>query len=650
MPSRITRYLFTLALCLLSSRGDVSGATPKVEDFFGPPYLTGAKISPDGSRLAGIATWKADASGLLLFDIATRKTSAIEGDDRLDIYQVFWRGNDRLLFSISKDKLYSDGLYSVAPDKLADHIPIRIYDAISLVGLPSARPDRAIIWVRGAALKRGEPGGLIEIGVNRSVRLGSMGGSTLRIFPSPDESTFGFDSDLDGEITFARIVRDGKATFLYWDAAKSAWEEPHDTLRELTPLARDPDPAFAWVVTHDAEKGSQIRRAHLSTGTLDAPLHEDPVFDLRDAHLIFSSDTRELIGLSYSRQRTFIRWFAPRFAQLQAALKEALPRDEDHWIMDWDDAKSRFVVKSVGPRQPGLYQVFDLETQTLIPIGKVRPEIVESSLRPASPITFTARDGLSLHGYLTVPADASKEKPAPLVVLVHGGPQARDEYLFDAEAQFLVSRGYAVLQPNYRGSSGYVWPPGSNDYESDFGAMRDDVIDATRAALRSELFDPARVAIMGGSFGGYVALACSVEEPELFRCAISVCGVFDWAEHVKSLRPPGYSKSPAYEIMVKRLGDPRKNQAAYEAISPLGRLDRLRIPMLVAHGKQDGIVSVRQSRQLARELKKRKLPHETFYRDLAGHGFYSAEDRIDFYQTVERFLAENLARRQPDAR
>ena len=150
---------------------------------------------------------------------------------------------------------------------------------------------------------------------------------------------------------------------------------------------------------------------------------------------------------------------------------------------------------------------------------------------------------------------------------------------------------------------------------------------------------------MGGSFGGYLALACPVEAPDLYACSVSVCGVFDWSEHVKSKR---YDARPGeYEYLLAKLGDPRKQKAAFEALSPLSRIDRLHIPVLVAHGKEDTIVSIKQSRLLVSALKDHGIPCETFYRSLAGHGFYAAKDRLAFYQTLQSFLALHLGTASP---
>lgn len=247
---------------------------------------------------------------------------------------------------------------------------------------------------------------------------------------------------------------------------------------------------------------------------------------------------------------------------------------------------------------------------------------------------------MTLEGYLTLPDGASETHPVPLVVLAHGGPWVRDVWQFQPDVQFFASRGYAVLQPNYRGSAGYA-PPISRDGQFDFRRMHDDVTDATKAMMRSPIIDPERVAIVGSSFGGYLALTGVTFERDLYRCAISVCGVFDWESLIKDKRDEG--RPGEYEFLRERLGKPGRDRQLFDEISPLKHADQIHVPVLIAHGTEDRIVDISQSKKLAAELKKRGAPYETFFRKLEGHGFFNPKDRLAFYQQVESFLARNLS-------
>jgi len=262
-------------------------------------------------------------------------------------------------------------------------------------------------------------------------------------------------------------------------------------------------------------------------------------------------------------------------------------------------------------------------------------------MRPMTPIKFKTRDGHQLDAYLTLPAGASKANPPPLVVLPHGGPWVRDDWGFDREVQFLASRGYAVLQPNYRGSTGYDWMFPEQD-EWDFRKMHDDVTDATKAIMASGLIDRDRVAIMGGSFGGYLAISGVVNEPSLYRCAVTIAGVFDWAQQIKDKKYNRYD-SPVFDRMVHKLGDPNKEIEKFDSISPGRHADRIRVPVFVSGGKDDQTVEIEQSRALISSLEKYHVPHETYIVSEEGHGMRHLDKQVELYTRIEAFLAKNLA-------
>jgi dipeptidyl aminopeptidase/acylaminoacyl peptidase len=257
-------------------------------------------------------------------------------------------------------------------------------------------------------------------------------------------------------------------------------------------------------------------------------------------------------------------------------------------------------------------------------------------------MSFKAHDGCAVDCYLTFPEGAAQKKPLPLVVLVHGGPWVRDEWEFNPDVQFLASRGYAVFRPNYRGSAGYDWRfPVGDDWK--FRKMHEDVTDGVRQLLKSDWFDPQRVAIMGSSFGGYLALCGATYEPGLYRCAITEAGVFDWTMMMNDARRQR-RESPRYEFLLHHLGDPRKLQAEFDEISPMKHIDQVKIPLLIAHGKSDSVVSVDQSKRLIAELKRRKVPCEVLLKSGEGHGMARLDDRVEPYTMVEAFLARNLAK------
>ena len=616
----------------LAPTGAVPAPAPAIEDFARAPLMSGATLSPDGRHYAAIVSWEDERRGIAVINIDEgKRVGGLRGGGDIDVYRLFWHGDDRLLFQISKENIYAYGLYSAPLADLDGYIPIQGLEWVSIIGQPRARPERVLSWTINGLLN--------ELRVNK--RVSGYHTSQVARYPDLPGLTLAYEADREGELSFGLAWQNETASLYPWDAGSRAWSRPVPIdLDTLWPKETDFDPAYVWVVHNDGA-ASHLRRMKIATGELEAPVYSDRAYELGSAGLLFSRAKRALVGLRFSQHRVKHVWLDPDYAEIQRAIEAALPKDEDHRIIEFDATGRRFLVDSSGPRQPGVTHIYDRDSGRLTRATEQAPHLPRERLRPASPVRFTSRDGLEIHGYLTLPAGASKERPVPLVVLPHGGPVVRDFWVYNPLVQFLASRGYAVLQPNYRASAGYLWPNYSETV-GDFAGMRDDVIDATRSALRSGLFDERRVAILGGSFGGYLALACSTEEPGLYHAAISFAGVFDWARMLKKIEPIG-SISLGFDRWRERLGDPLRDKARFDGISVLKRLDRLQAPVLLAHGKIDRTVDYEQTKRLAAELRQRDHPHEVIYFQDAPHGLPAFKDRVAYYRAVESFLARHLA-------
>lgn len=634
-----------LALTLLALAVAARAAPPpgplSAEELFRSAPLGEAKLSPDGRHLGAIVTDKDDVKNLLIYDMKDYRPSGLRGSGSLDIFSFHWLGSDRVVFSVSKEKVYSFGLYAASIASLFRYTPINEYDGTEVIGVPRARPNRVLVWIRQSAQDDGRPGPLLELDASHRASAfdtANRSAAVVRSYSPPkDGPVIRWDSDREGDLALCMTWARGRSHLHRYQAASNSWVDVRLPLG-ARPMALDPDGHSLWVVTYSSEKGYVLRQFDLESGDLGEGVLTDRSYDISAGHLYFSERGRNLAGVAYTQRQRVSVWFSNDYGVAQATMNLHRPATTNV-LVDTDRAERKFIFLCTGAQHPGTIEILDLDAKTLRTLADEAPGIAGRQLLPVQPISFPTRDGVRLEGYLTLPAGAGANHPVPLVVLCHGGPWVRDTPDYNPEVQFLASRGYAVLQPNYRGSTGYS-PEISHEREFDFRRMSDDVTDATRAILSTGMVDPKRVAIMGGSFGGYLAVAGVAFESGLYRCAVTVCGVFDWERQIKS--KSDVARPGEYEELTDKLGKPGRDNELLRQISPIDFAGQIKVPVLIAHGTEDNVVDVAQSRKLASALKRAGVPHETFFRPLEGHGFFNYGNRVDFYHLVEAFLAENL--------
>jgi dipeptidyl aminopeptidase/acylaminoacyl peptidase len=300
------------------------------------------------------------------------------------------------------------------------------------------------------------------------------------------------------------------------------------------------------------------------------------------------------------------------------------------------------VIRSMSDREPGEFFIANLDKLSMSQLGRARPWFSENKLAPMQPIQFKARDGITLNGYLTLPL-GKDPKNLPFVMLPHGGPWLRDSWVFDEEVQFLANRGYGVLQVNFRGSTGYgrkLFEAGLKQWGA---AMQDDITDGVKWLVSEGYADSNRIAIYGGSYGGYAALSGLCFTPEIYRCGISLCGVSDI---YTQFREPARNNRYLKLFFASAVGDLSKERPELMARSPLENTDKIVAPVLLAHGDKDPIVDVKQTIRMVRELKKRGKEVEFIRKENEFHGFQQETNRVEFYGAMEQFLAKHLGQGQ----
>ena len=628
-----------------------------IADFFRQPLFWGPKLNPSGTHFAALVSPEKDRTALLVCDIAKGKINVIKGISNRDVYWFAWLTPNRLLFSLTNEKLYAEGLMVADLDSLGDNYAVELHNATSLVGVPKKSPLRPLVWIERNAYDDGKDDGVVQIDTTKKVRddrnlfAGTPGdrnladygtiASIVRSYPKPPgDVAVEYRPDNNGELAFATTSTQGVFT-LYRLAGKN-WEKCPVDFDAIDPLTQG-DQANELVVLGPREEGKPraLQLLDAATGKLGDVLFQDKAYDVSQLSFYRHPVTRGLLGIRFNRSRPSSVWFSESYRVVQKILDGYFPGQVVR-IMGSDDEENRFFISVYSDRQPGTYYSLDLKTKALGLIKNSTPWIDPERMQPMSVLKFKTRDGHQLEGYVTLPAGASKQNPAPLVVLPHGGPGHRDTWGFDGEVQFLASRGYAVLQPNYRGSPGYNWMfPKGDRWE--YRKMHDDVTDSVKTLMATGLVDPTRMAIMGTSFGGYLAMCGAAFEPGLYRCAIPIAGIFDWEQVMNEAKYDQFDNA-AFGIFRRNLGDPSKNPAQFDAISPLRHIDQVKIPVLVAHGKEDKVASIAESRALIAQLEKYHVPHESLFVRGEGHGMQNVANQVELYGRIETFLAKNMTR------
>lgn len=596
-----------------------------MREFFRLPDRAHYRISPDGATLAFMQPWERRMN-LFVQPASGGEPVRITSERDRDIPDYLWKGPDRLVYT--KDIGGDENDHFIVVDRRGgearDVTPFAGVKAI-LVDPLDEFPDRILI-----GLNRRLP----EVFDVYDLDLAS--GALTLVAENPGGIT-SWGADHAGHIRYA-IATDGvDNTYLYRDDGSGAFREV------LTTSFRD---AFApQCFTADNRKlyaASNLGRDKLAIVLVDpATAQEEELVYARDdvdvAGIAWSKARRRASFVAYQTAKPERHYLDPDARSLYEALEAKLPGYEIT-IQSATDDETRMIVAATSDRTQGTRYVYDRGPDRLTVLGEVAPWLPEASMASVRPITYRARDGLVIHGYLTLP-NGVRAKALPVVVNPHGGPWHRDGWGFNPEVQFLANRGFAVLQMNFRGSTGY----GRAFWEASFrqwgGTMQDDITDGVRWLIGQGIADPRRVAIYGGSYGGYAVLAGLTKTPELYACGIDYVGVSNLFTFMQTIPP--YWK-PFLAMMYEMVGDPERDRAMLTERSPALNAERIRAPLLIAQGARDPRVAKNESDQMVAALKARGIEVPYIVKDNEGHGFHNEENRFEFYEAMEAFLARHL--------
>lgn len=599
-----------------------------LEDFFRNSERVAYKLSPDGEHWAYLAPYE-QRNNLFVEAVAGGSAKRITAVTDRDISDFFWVNNESIIYIRDQggDENYHLYLRSIDGAVQRDLTP---YPNVR-VGIIDDLPDDSEHIIIGMNQRNPQ--------AFDAYRLNIHSAALQCIAENPGTITTWL-TDHKGKLR-AAIATDGvNNQLLYRDEESEAFRlvRSLNFRQTLFPLFFDFDNGSqAYALSNLCRDKNAIVKVDLDTGEELEVLFEHEEVDA--GSLSYSRKRRVLTSIScttWKRQHYFLD---DELKAIYRFLEEALP-DTEIVLSSANKAENAFIVRTYSDRSLGSYYYYKKETDELRKITDVSPWLKEEALCPVKPISYKSRDGLDISGYLCLPKSQATEK-LPVVVHPHGGPWARDSWGFHPVVQFLANRGYAVLQMNFRGSTGY----GRAFQEASYGEwglrMQDDISDGVYWLIEQGIADPKRIGIFGGSYGGYATLAGVAFSPDLYACGVDYVGVSNLFTFLDSI-PPYWE--PYREMLYEMVGNPNKAQdrIRLKETSPLFHVEQIKAPLFIAQGAQDPRVKQSESDQIVEALRERDVEVQYLLKENEGHGFSNEENRFEFYRAMEDFLAKHL--------
>ncbi len=601
-----------------------------VEDFFRNPEKTRYQLSPDGTHFSYMAPYER-RQNVFIQKIGEDKALRITGETDRDIAGYFWANDNRILFIKDSGGDENFQLYAVNKDG-SDAKDLTPFEGVRIQIIDQLEDidDEVIIGMNKNNKQLFEP-----------YRLNIITGDLKQLAKNdnPEEPLDSWMTDHDGKLRIASKVIGTNTTLMYRETEEQPFRDVLTTdFREgVSPLFFDFDNGNIVYVSSNLNRDKNvIIRFDMSAGKeVGKPIFAHPEVDV--SSLSFSRKRKVLTTISFNTDRHNWHFLDKEREAIQKRLEKELGEYEV-FITSMNKAEDKFMIRTYSDRSLGAYYFYDKNTDKLEKIVDVSPWIDENDMAEMKSIKYKSRDGLTINGYLTLPKVAST-KNLPVVINPHGGPWYRDTWGFNPEIQLLASRGYAVLQMNFRGSTGY----GREFWEKSFGqwgkTMQDDITDGVKWLIDQGIADPERIAIYGGSYGGYATLAGVTYTPDLYACAVDYVGVSNLFTFMNTIPP--YWK-PYLEMMYEMVGDPEADSLAMAAASPALHTDKIKTPLFVIQGANDPRVNIDESDQIVRSLRDRgvEVPYLVKYNE--GHGFHNEENRFESYKAMIGFFAKHL--------
>ncbi len=629
-----TRFIFGLLLLVIATAVGLAQLPDLVPRsvFFGNPQKTALQISPDGQRLAYLAPSPQGVLNVWVQTLGKEDAVQVTNDTHRGIRQYGW-GYDSLHLGYLQDNAGDENFHLYMVDLqtkvVRDMTPFQGIRADNFI-FNKKFPDQALV---GLNLRNRQIFDMYRLNLNTGA---------LELDTENPGTVVGWSADDGFTIRAATMMnpRDGSSVLRVRDAKDKPWRDlmtfPFGENGNFIDFSLDGQSAL--LVSSLGSDTTRLIQVDLASGKETKTISSNPQCDL--GGVIIHPDRHEVQAVAYN-------YLLPAFTVLDPSIKSDFDfLEKAHpGVMDIDsrdNADQKWIISYVVEDGPISFYLYDRGRKTLDFVCDHRPDLKKYKLAKMQPVIIKARDGFNLVSYLTLPVELKPEK-LPLVLFVHGGPWGRDVWGYDGYIQFLANRGYAVLQVNFRGSAGFGKTfLNAGNLEWGVGKMQHDLTDAVKWAVQKGYADPSKVAIMGGSYGGYATLAGLAFTPELYCCGVDIVGPSNIKTLFQSI-PPYWA--PMKKMLQMRVGDAEKDEAFNQKISPLFHVDAIRAPLLIGQGKNDPRVNIRESDQIVEAMRGKKLFVRYIVYTDEGHGFARPENSLDFAGYVDEFLAKYLGGR-----
>jgi dipeptidyl aminopeptidase/acylaminoacyl peptidase len=599
------------------------------EVLFGNPEKASPQISPDGKRLAYLAP-EEGVLNVWVRTLGQNDDRVVTKDRTRDIRIFFWQGDsEHILYAQDQagDENWHVYQTDLNTDTTRDLTPYPNVRA-EIVAVDPNIPDQLLVGlnVRDARL--------------HDVYRVDLKTGTLEMDTQNPGDVSGWTPDNRLDVRAARVVLpDGSTEIRIRDNAQADWRTllrwgPEESFGGLGGFT--PDNRRAWLASSVDANAARLLEIDTVSGAITV-VAEDPQYDIGGLMIHPRKNTLEAVQFVRARREWELidKTLEADFAALKAV------RDGEFSVISRDLEDRTWIVAYTADDGPGCYYVYDRASRQATLLFSSRPALEQYTLAKMQPISFTARDGMTLYGYLTLPVGV-EPKHLPLALAVHGGPWGRDVWGFNGFVQWLANRGYAVLQINFRGSTGYgkaYLNAGDREWA---GKMHTDLLDSKNWAVQQGVTDADKVSIIGGSYGGYATLVGLAFTPDEFACGVDIVGPSDLNTLLSSI-PPYWA--PMKAMFVKRVGNPDTEPEFLQARSPLYKADQIKAPLLIGQGANDPRVKQAESDQIVAAMRKNGKPVEYIVFPDEGHGFVRPENNLKFFAAAEAFLAKYMGSR-----